>query len=62
MKRTIYKGGILQFQDGDPSSIVSVACDVVIYTADNRNVHCVTEVTKGGRLTLTLWFTRDHSD
>ena len=21
-----YKGGILQFQDGDPSSIVSVAC------------------------------------
>jgi len=26
MKRTIYKGGILQFQDGDPSSIVSVAC------------------------------------
>ena len=25
MKRTIYKGGILQFQDGDPSSIVPVA-------------------------------------
>ena len=76
-----YKGGILQFQDGDPSSIVPVAGvskytftlihvqntflmkdtylllgnyvkfyekfffqDVVIYTADNRNVHCVTEV------------------
>ncbi|KAM0882365.1 hypothetical protein ACQ4PT_032333 [Festuca glaucescens] len=32
--------------------------DVVIYTADNRNVHCVDEVTEGERLTLTLWFTR----
>lgn len=82
-----YKGGILKFQDGDPSSIVPIAgvskstftlnpcvfrilplwntciCwlgtsgwfftvlwkvpffqDVVIYTADNRNVHCVHEV------------------
>ncbi|KAL6596302.1 hypothetical protein ACP70R_047666 [Stipagrostis hirtigluma subsp. patula] len=38
-----YKGGILQFQGGDPSSIVPVAGDVVIYTADNRNVHCVDE-------------------
>lgn len=56
-----YKGGILQFQDGDPSSIVPVAGDVVIYTADNRNVHCVTEVTEGERLTLTLWFTRDQA-
>ncbi|RLN19878.1 uncharacterized protein C2845_PM02G32120 [Panicum miliaceum] len=56
-----YKGGILQFQDGDPSSIVPVAGDVVIYTADNRNVHCVTEVTEGERLTLTLWFTRDRA-
>ncbi|OEL17252.1 hypothetical protein BAE44_0021727 [Dichanthelium oligosanthes] len=35
--------------------------DVVIYTADNRNVHCVTEVTEGERLTLTLWFTRDRA-
>ncbi|KAF8718508.1 hypothetical protein HU200_025279 [Digitaria exilis] len=39
-----YKGGILQFQDGDPSSIIPVAGDVVIYTADSRNVHCVNEV------------------
>ncbi|TVU47785.1 hypothetical protein EJB05_07394, partial [Eragrostis curvula] len=56
-----YKGGILQFQDGHPSSIVPVAGDVVIYTADNRNVHCVDEVTEGERLTLTLWFTRDSA-
>ncbi|CAD6210362.1 unnamed protein product [Miscanthus lutarioriparius] len=56
-----YNGGILQFQDGDPSSIVPVAGDVVIYTADNRNVHCVNEVTEGERLTLTLWFTRDRA-
>lgn len=54
-----YKGGILRFQDGEPSSIVPVAGDVVIYSADNRNVHCVDEVTEGERLTLTLWFTRD---
>ncbi|GJN30828.1 hypothetical protein PR202_gb19166 [Eleusine coracana subsp. coracana] len=56
-----YKGGILQFQDGYPSSIVPVAGDVVIYTADNRNVHRVDEVTEGERLTLTLWFTRDSA-
>ncbi|CAN6301608.1 unnamed protein product [Urochloa humidicola] len=56
-----YNGGILQFQDGDPSCIVPVAGDVVIYTADNRNVHCVTEVTEGERVTLTLWFTRNRA-
>ncbi|CAM0872196.1 unnamed protein product [Alopecurus aequalis] len=54
-----YKGGILQFQDSEPSSVVPVAGDVLIYTADNRNVHCVDEVTEGERLTLTIWFTRD---
>ncbi|GJN08517.1 hypothetical protein PR202_ga26448 [Eleusine coracana subsp. coracana] len=56
-----YKGGILQFENGYPSSIVPVAGDVVIYTADNRNVHRVDEVTEGERLTLTLWFTRDSA-
>uniref|UniRef100_A0A0E0GJH2 Fe2OG dioxygenase domain-containing protein n=1 Tax=Oryza nivara TaxID=4536 RepID=A0A0E0GJH2_ORYNI len=35
--------------------------DVVIYTADNSNTHCVDEVTEGERLTLTLWFTRDSA-
>lgn len=39
-----YKGGILRFQDGEPSCVVPVAGDVVIYTADSRNVHCVDEV------------------
>jgi hypothetical protein len=39
-----YKGGILQFQDGEPSFITPVAGDVVIYTADNSNTHCVDEV------------------
>ncbi|KAL6867526.1 hypothetical protein ACP4OV_015550 [Aristida adscensionis] len=56
-----YKGGILHFRDGDPSCIVPVAGDVVIYTADNRNVHCVDEVTEGERIALTLWFTRDSA-
>lgn len=56
-----YKGGILRFQDGERSSIVPVAGDVVIYSAGNPNVHCVDEVTEGERLTLTLWFTRDSA-
>ncbi|XP_006651206.1 uncharacterized protein LOC102716394 [Oryza brachyantha] len=56
-----YKGGILQFQDGDPSCVTPVAGDVIIYTADDRNIHCVDEVTEGERLTLTLWFTRDSA-
>lgn len=56
-----FKGGLLKFQDGEPSSVIPVAGDAVIYTADNRNVHCVDEVTEGERLTLTLWFTRDST-
>ncbi|XP_073279902.1 uncharacterized protein [Primulina huaijiensis] len=35
--------------------------DVIIYTADNKNVHSVGEITEGERLTLTLWFSRDAS-
>ncbi|XP_056165854.1 uncharacterized protein LOC115670823 isoform X3 [Syzygium oleosum] len=35
--------------------------DVLIYTADNRNVHSVDEIIDGERLTLTLWFSRDGS-
>ncbi|KAJ3674114.1 hypothetical protein LUZ60_006106 [Juncus effusus] len=57
---TDFKGGILRFQNGEPSSVLPVAGDVAIYTADSRNVHCVDEVAEGERLTLTLWFTRDN--
>nr|CAD1832923.1 unnamed protein product [Ananas comosus var. bracteatus] len=56
-----FKGGIFHFQDGEPSAVVPFAGDVVIYTADRRNVHCVDEVIEGERLTLTLWFTRDSA-
>ncbi|XP_028073902.1 uncharacterized protein LOC114276316 isoform X7 [Camellia sinensis] len=35
--------------------------DVVMYTADSRNIHSVDEITDGERLTLTLWFSRDGS-
>ncbi|KAI8538801.1 hypothetical protein RHMOL_Rhmol09G0131500 [Rhododendron molle] len=35
--------------------------DVVMYTADSRNMHSVDEITGGERLTLTLWFSRDGS-
>lgn len=56
-----FKGGVFHFKDGDPSSVVPVAGDVLIYTADDRNVHSVDEVLDGERLTLTLWFTRNSA-
>ncbi|WOL14192.1 hypothetical protein Cni_G22972 [Canna indica] len=56
-----FKGGLFHFKDGEPSSIAPAAGDVVIYTADERNIHCVDEVMDGERLTLTLWFTRDSA-
>ncbi|MCH84530.1 prolyl 3-hydroxylase 1, partial [Trifolium medium] len=35
--------------------------DAVMYTADDRNIHSVDEITDGERLTLALWFSRDGS-
>ncbi|KAI4379065.1 hypothetical protein MLD38_005406 [Melastoma candidum] len=49
------------FTDGDPGTVAPSAGDVLIYTADSRNVHSVDEITMGERLTLTLWFSRDGS-
>ncbi|XP_019054962.1 PREDICTED: uncharacterized protein LOC104607266 isoform X2 [Nelumbo nucifera] len=54
-----FKGGLFHFQDGEPSTIVPMAGDVVMYTADSQNIHSVDEITEGERLTLTLWFSRD---
>ncbi|KAJ8459788.1 hypothetical protein OPV22_032714 [Ensete ventricosum] len=54
-----FNGGLFHFKDGEPSSIAPTAGDVVVYTADERNIHSVDEVIDGERLTLTLWFTRD---
>ncbi|KAI3497972.1 hypothetical protein L1887_33635 [Cichorium endivia] len=56
-----FNGGLFHFQDGNPTTFIPMAGDVLIYTADNRNVHSVEEITDGERLTLTLWFTRDKS-
>ncbi|KAL7181070.1 hypothetical protein ACSBR1_040018 [Camellia fascicularis] len=56
-----FKGGLFHFQDWEPTTIVPVAGDVVMYTADSRNIHSVDEITDGERLTLTLWFSRDGS-
>lgn len=56
-----FGGGLFHFQDGEPSTFVPMAGDVLIYTADSRNVHSVEEITDGERLTLTLWFSRDKS-
>lgn len=56
-----FEGGLFHFQDGEHSTVVPMAGDVIIYTADQRNIHSVDEITKGERITLTLWFTRDAS-
>ncbi|KAG8368590.1 hypothetical protein BUALT_Bualt15G0061300 [Buddleja alternifolia] len=56
-----FKGGLFHFQDGEPSTFAPMAGDVLIYTADNKNIHCVSEITEGERTTLTLWLTRDAS-
>ncbi|KAL3751126.1 hypothetical protein ACJRO7_012011 [Eucalyptus globulus] len=54
-----FRGGLFHFQDGEPTTVKPSAGDVLIYTADNRNVHSVDEIIDGERLTLTLWFSRD---
>ncbi|KAL2557778.1 2-oxoglutarate (2OG) and Fe(II)-dependent oxygenase superfamily protein [Forsythia ovata] len=56
-----FKGGLFHFQDGEPSTIVPMAGDVAMYTADNKNIHSVDEILDGERITLTLWFSRDAS-
>lgn len=56
-----FEGGLFHFQHGEPASVVPMTGDVLIYTADSRNIHSVDEIFDGERLTLTLWFTRDAS-
>ncbi|KAI5385367.1 uncharacterized protein LOC127107361 [Lathyrus oleraceus] len=56
-----FNGGLFHFQDGEPATIIPAAGDVVMYTADDRNIHSVDEITDGERLTLALWFSRDGS-
>ncbi|OIW18067.1 hypothetical protein TanjilG_19299 [Lupinus angustifolius] len=56
-----FNGGLFHFQDGEPTSIIPMAGDAVMYTSDHRNIHSVDEITDGERLTLTLWFSRDDS-
>lgn len=34
---------------------------VILYSADETNLHSVDEVIKGERCTLAMWFTRDQS-
>lgn len=56
-----FNGGIFHFQDGEQRTIIPSRGDVLIYTADSRNVHSVDEIRDGERLTLALWFSRDSS-
>jgi len=61
---TEFCGGQLQFQDGDLRHVSAAMGSMVTFMADAANVHRVTEVTAGERLTLTLWFTLqpEHSE
>ncbi|CAH8257437.1 unnamed protein product [Arabidopsis lyrata] len=56
-----FKGGLFRFQSGEPATVAPSAGDVIMYTADDQNIHSVDEVTDGERLTLALWFSRDSS-
>ncbi|XP_043722542.1 uncharacterized protein LOC122669759 isoform X3 [Telopea speciosissima] len=39
-----FNGGLFCFQDGEPTTVVPVSGDVIMYTADSRNIHSVDEV------------------
>ncbi|RYQ97253.1 hypothetical protein Ahy_B08g093281 isoform E [Arachis hypogaea] len=39
-----FNGGLFRFQDGQPMSIMPMAGDVLIYTADQHNIHSVDEI------------------
>lgn len=54
---THFGGGTLEFQHGQPRTVVPVAGRLVIYPASH--VHRVTPVKWGTREVLTLWFARD---
>ncbi|KAL2904869.1 2-oxoglutarate and iron-dependent oxygenase domain-containing protein 3, partial [Bienertia sinuspersici] len=56
-----FSGGVFHFQDGEPANYVPKAGDLVLYSADSRNIHSVDEIIDGERLTLTLWFSRSSS-
>ncbi|GAB2279928.1 hypothetical protein Dimus_014563 [Dionaea muscipula] len=56
-----FHGGAFHFQQGEPTTVLPMAGDVLMYTADSRNIHCVDEITDGERLTLALWFSRNVS-
>jgi hypothetical protein len=55
-----FEGGTFCFQSGaEPLQVQPSAGMLLIYTADDSNVHSVQEVTAGERSTLTMWFTLD---
>ncbi|XP_051116440.1 uncharacterized protein LOC127241433 isoform X1 [Andrographis paniculata] len=56
-----FNGGLFHFQDGEPSTVVPMAGDAIMYTADNKNIHSVSEISEGERITLSLWFSRDSA-
>lgn len=52
-----FEGGQLQFESGALRHVDAAVGSMVTFMADEANVHRVTPVTSGERITLTLWFT-----
>lgn len=59
-----FQGGQLQFESGSLQRVDAEVGSMVAFMSDDSNVHRVTPVTKGERITLTLWFTLqpDHCE
>ncbi|XP_020963779.1 uncharacterized protein LOC107613843 [Arachis ipaensis] len=51
-----FNGGLFRFQDGQPMSIMPMAGDVLIYTADQHNIHSVDEKKRDRRENAFLGF------
>ncbi|KAG2311892.1 hypothetical protein Bca4012_026387 [Brassica carinata] len=51
-----FKGGLFRFHSGEPATVAPSAGNVIMYTADDGDIHSVDEITDGKRLTLAMWF------
>jgi predicted 2-oxoglutarate/Fe(II)-dependent dioxygenase YbiX len=53
-----FEGGTFCFQSGaEPLQVAPCAGTLLVYTADDSNIHSVEAVKAGERSTLTMWFT-----
>jgi hypothetical protein len=57
-----FEGGTFCFQSGaQPLRVAPAAGSLLVFSADASNTHRVEPVTRGHRVTLTLWFTLDDA-